>query len=72
MKFDDDRVDASQLQDQRGGRGGMSRGTAVGAGVGGVGILGSAGTPVRRRPSPGHRDPGSTRRLIEFRCRGAV
>ncbi len=40
MKFDDDRVDASQLQDQRGGRGGMSRGTAVGAGVGGVGILG--------------------------------
>lgn len=40
MKFDDQNVDASQLQDQRGGRGGMSRGTAVGAGVGGVGILG--------------------------------
>ena len=36
MKFDDNRVDASQLQDRRG----MSSGAKVGAGVGGMGILG--------------------------------
>ena len=40
MKFDDSNVDASQLQDQRGGRGGMSRGATMGAGIGGVGLIG--------------------------------
>lgn len=45
MKFDDQNVDASQLQDVRGQRGGgsggfggMSRGTAIGGG--GLGIVG--------------------------------
>lgn len=36
MKFDDSNVDASQLQDRRG----MGRGATIGAGAGGLGILG--------------------------------
>lgn len=36
MEFDDSRVDASQLEDRRG----MGRGTMIGGGVGGLGIVG--------------------------------